>query len=74
MAVAAGRPAMKSRETAGARNELRRLADEEAGLRRVATMVATGAQPDSVFHVGKFEVESRPGVGTRVAARLPLAE
>jgi signal transduction histidine kinase len=33
-----------------AREELRRLADEQAALRRLATLVAQGAEPPVVFH------------------------
>jgi signal transduction histidine kinase len=36
-------------ENAEARTELRRLADEQAALRRVATLVARGGAPDLVF-------------------------
>ena len=36
-------------ESAEARAELRRIAEEQAALRRVATLVARGVQPDLVF-------------------------
>ena len=41
---------------ADAREELRRVADEQAALRRVATLVAHGAAPDRVFAVVAEEI------------------
>jgi signal transduction histidine kinase len=38
-------------ENAEARTELRRMADEQAALRRVATLVARGAAPEAVFNL-----------------------
>src|SRR4029453_6764870 len=38
--------------TTQARQDLRRLADEQAALRRVATLVAQGATPEDVFAAG----------------------
>jgi signal transduction histidine kinase len=52
--------------TAQARHDLRRLADEQAALRRVATLVAEGATPKDVFAAVAREV-------ARVL-RLPLVE
>jgi signal transduction histidine kinase len=43
-------------ENAEARTELRRMADEQAALRRVATLVARGAAPESVFDVVAHEL------------------
>ncbi|MFG1818557.1 GAF domain-containing protein [Kribbella sp. NPDC049174] len=43
-------------ENAESRAELRRMADEQAALRRVATMVAQGAGPDRVFAAVAEEV------------------
>jgi hypothetical protein len=41
---------------AQARDALSRLADEQAGLRRVATLVAKGASPDDLFSAVAEEV------------------
>ena len=41
---------------AEAREELRRVADEQAALRRVATLIARGASPDVVFDAVAAEV------------------
>jgi GAF domain-containing protein len=41
---------------AQARGELERLADEQAALRRVATFVAHGVEPEGVFRAVAFEV------------------
>jgi signal transduction histidine kinase len=38
------------------RDELRRIADEQAALRRVATLVASGAQPSEVFNAVASEM------------------
>ena len=50
---AAGRDVTESRRAAvanaEARAEVARLADEQAALRRIATLVAHGAQPGAVF-------------------------
>ena len=43
---------------AEARAEVERLADEQAGLRRVATLVAEGAAPTAVFDAVAGEVEA----------------
>jgi signal transduction histidine kinase len=43
-------------ENAEARSELRRMADEQAALRRVATLVARGVAPDFVFAAVAEEV------------------
>jgi signal transduction histidine kinase len=74
-------------ENAEGRAELRRMADLQAGLRRVATLVARGVAPDAVFaavaqevtqHVGaemsaifRFDSETRAVV---LAARGPAGE
>ena len=42
--------------TTQARHDLRRLADEQAALRRVATLVAKGATPEGVFAAVTREV------------------
>jgi signal transduction histidine kinase len=47
---------------AQARDELRRLADEQASLRRVATLVAGGASPSEVFAAAAEEVGKVLGV------------
>jgi PAS domain S-box-containing protein len=52
--------------TTQAREDLRRLADEQAALRRVATLVAYGATPDQVFAAVAREVSR--------ALELPLVE
>jgi signal transduction histidine kinase len=41
---------------AGARAEVARLAEEQAALRRVATLVARGGQPSDVFHTVAAEL------------------
>ena len=51
-----------------ARAEVQRLADEQAGLRRVATLVAAGAAPTDVFEAVVDEVGGLPG-----AAQVGLA-
>jgi GAF domain-containing protein len=52
--------------TTQAREDLRRLADEQAALRRVATLVAHGAMPEQVFAAVAREVAQ--------ALDLPLVE
>jgi GAF domain-containing protein len=52
--------------TTQARQDLRRLADEQAALRRVATLVARGAMPEEVFAAIAREVAQ--------ALDLPLVE
>jgi PAS domain S-box-containing protein len=52
--------------TTQARQDLRRLADEQAALRRVATLVARGATPEEVFAAVAREVAK--------ALDLPLVE
>jgi len=52
--------------TTQAREDLRRLADEQAALRRVATLVAQGATPEQVFSAVAREVAQ--------ALDLPLVE
>ena len=46
---------------AGAR--MRQLADEQAALRRVATLVASGAQPADVFRAAAEEIRQLFGAG-----------
>jgi signal transduction histidine kinase len=54
------------------RDELARLAEEQAALRRVATLVARGAQPDAVFASVTEEVGRLLGVdGTRMLRYEP---
>ena len=43
-------------ESAEAREELRRIAEEQAALRRVATLVARGAEPAAVFEAVTEEI------------------
>jgi GAF domain-containing protein len=49
---------------ADAREHLRGLADEQAALRRVATLVAQGAPPDALFRAVADEVASVVGLAT----------
>jgi GAF domain-containing protein len=49
---------------AEARVEIARLADEQAALRRVATLVAEGAPPDALFRAVADEVASVVGLPT----------
>jgi signal transduction histidine kinase len=51
---------------AGSRSEIERLAEEQAALRRVATLVARGAEPGEVFEVVAEEV------GRVIAADVPV--
>lgn len=48
---------------AQARDELRRLAESQGALRRVATLVAQGAEPKTVFTVVAVEAARMLGVG-----------
>ena len=52
------------------RDELRRLADEQAALRRVATLVARGLPPAEVFAAVAEEVSSVLGADGTVIVRL----
>ncbi|HJV15278.1 MAG TPA: GAF domain-containing protein [Propionibacteriaceae bacterium] len=45
-------------ESAEAREELRRIAEEQAALRRVATLVARGVEPDAVFEAVTEEIHA----------------
>jgi signal transduction histidine kinase/ketosteroid isomerase-like protein len=56
-------------ENAETRGELRRMADEQAGLRRVATLVARGVAPDLVFAVVAEEVGRLFGAENTAVAR-----
>ncbi|WP_051324534.1 sensor histidine kinase [Candidatus Solirubrobacter pratensis] len=53
-----------------ARAEIQRLADEQAALRRVATMVAQGRPPDEVFATVATEVGRVGGAETAVIHRF----
>ena len=46
-----------------ARARMRQLADEQAALRRVATLVASGAQPADVFRAAAEEIRQLFGAG-----------
>ena len=52
----------------------RRLADEQAALRKVATLVAAGAPPDQVFQAVTEEVCRLLGIGEAVLERFVDAE
>jgi PAS domain S-box-containing protein len=52
------------------RDELRLLADEQAALRRVATLVASGAEPPEVFATVAEEARGVLGADTTLMARL----
>jgi PAS domain S-box-containing protein len=52
-----------------ARDELRRIADEQAGLRRVATLVACGVGPDVVFAAVAEEVAALCGADVTAIVR-----
>src|SRR3954449_1646179 len=54
---------------AQARQEVRRLADEQAALRRVATLVAQGSQPAAVFDAVTREVADLVGSSSVTLAR-----
>ncbi|GAA1262789.1 hypothetical protein GCM10009609_27250 [Pseudonocardia aurantiaca] len=61
-----------ARANAQSREELRRLAEEQAALRRVATLVARGAQPAEVFAAVAEEVGSVLGAdGTNIVRLDP---
>ena len=45
-------------ESAEAREELRRIAEEQAALRRVATLVARGVEPTAVFEAVTEEIRT----------------
>jgi signal transduction histidine kinase len=55
---------------AHAREELRRVADEQAALRRVATLVAEGVPPRDLFRVVTEEVGTLLGADLAATARL----
>jgi PAS domain S-box-containing protein len=57
-------------ENAESREALERLADEQATLRRVATLVAEGVQPANVFSALSEEVKRLLGAETCVIVRL----
>ncbi|MEU8226725.1 GAF domain-containing protein [Kribbella sp. NPDC048915] len=56
-------------ENAEARVELRRIADEQAALRRVATLVAQGETPERVFAAVAREVVQLVGADTAAVLR-----
>ena len=51
------------------RDELRTLADEQAALRRVATLVACGVAPDEIFDAAATEVRSLLGADVTALIR-----
>ena len=55
---------------AGARDELSTLVEEQAALRRVATLVATGAAPNQVFDAVRVEVEQMFGIPNTIIVRF----
>ncbi|TCO19721.1 GAF domain-containing protein [Kribbella steppae] len=57
-------------ENAEARAELRRLADEQGALRRVATLVARGVEPDRVFAAVAAEIGTLFAVEATALIRL----
>ena len=57
-----------------ARTEVRRLADEQAALRRVATLVARGVAPDEVFAAVTGEVRRLLGADLAAMARYESDE
>jgi signal transduction histidine kinase/PAS domain-containing protein len=59
---------------AEARNEVMRLAEEQAALRRVATLVAQGAAPTAVFDAVAAEMERLLGADGVTLSRYELAE
>ncbi len=61
--------AESSTELATSRDALARLADEQAALRRVATMVAQGAAPQDLFEAVAKEVGRLLPVGSAVMGR-----
>ena len=52
------------------RDEVHRLADEQAALRRVATLVARGVPPDDVFPAVAEEVRHILGADASIIVRL----
>jgi len=54
----------------GSRDELRRVADEQAALRRVATLVALGVPPPEVFHAVASETGRVLGATESIVARF----
>jgi len=59
---------------AQARDALSRLADEQAGLRRVATLVARGVSPDELFAAVSNEVATLFGAEIATIGRFELTE
>jgi PAS domain S-box-containing protein len=59
---------------AEARDELSRLVDEQAALRRVATLVAEGATPNRVFDAVRVEVEQMFGIPNTILMRFDADE
>ena len=55
---------------AASRDELRRVADEQAALRRVATLVALGVPPPEVFHAVACETGRVLGATKSLVARF----
>jgi signal transduction histidine kinase len=55
---------------AGARDELSTLVEEQAALRRVATLVANGAAPNRVFDAVRVEVEQMFGIPNTIIVRF----
>ena len=55
---------------AGARDELSALVEEQAALRRVATLVAKGATPNQVFDAVRAEVEQMFGIPNTIIVRF----
>ena len=55
---------------AGARDELSGLMEEQAALRRVATLVANGATPNQVFAAVRAEVEQMFGIPNTIIMRF----
>ena len=59
---------------AQARDELRRVADEQAALRRVATLVAEGVPPDELLRAVTEEVGTLLGADLAATARLETGD
>jgi signal transduction histidine kinase len=57
-------------ENAESREALERLAEEQAALRRVATLVAHGVRPDEIFSAVSEEVALLFGTGTAAVVRF----
>ena len=55
---------------AEARDELSTLVEEQAALRRVATLVANGASPDQVFDAVRVEVAQMFGIPNTIIVRF----